>query len=113
MQAVLFVSHGSRLEIGVKEVVHFIKRYTAPRDIFHEICFIELAKPSIEEGIANCAVRGATQIIVVPILLLAAAHAKEDIQLEIQDGNRKYTQITFKIGRLYDVHPIIVVVIFI
>src|SRR5699024_257211 len=112
MQAVLFVSHGSRLEIGVKEVVHFIKRYTAPRDIFHEICFIELAKPSIEERIANCAVRGATQIIVVPILLLDAAHAKEDIPLEIQAGKRKYPQITFTYGRPFGVHPKIVAALY-
>ena len=41
-----------------------------------EICFLELAAPSMDEGITKCVERGATKIAVVPILLLTAAPCK-------------------------------------
>ncbi|HEX6594930.1 MAG TPA: sirohydrochlorin chelatase [Bacillota bacterium] len=108
MQAVLFVSHGSRLEIGIKEAVRFTERYRATKDIIREVCFLERAKPSIEEGIATCVARGATKIAVIPILLLTAVHANEDIPLEVQAGKKKYPHITFTYGRPFGVHPKIV-----
>lgn len=105
MQAVLYVGHGSRIKSGVEEVIHFIERCKPLIDVpIQEICFLELAKPSIESGIAVCVEKGATHIAVVPILLLTAKHAKEDIPAEIEIGKNKYPNVTFTYGSALGIH---------
>src|SRR5690625_6901011 len=96
MQAVLYVGHGSRIKAGVEEATQFIERCKSLIDVpIQEICFLELAKPNIAAGIAMCVASGATHITVVPILLLTANHAKEDIPLEIETGMKKYADVSF------------------
>lgn len=59
------------------------------------ISYIDFGYPSIRVGIDNCIQKGATKITVVPILLIEAGHAKNDIPLAINEGKRKYPQVTF------------------
>ena len=103
MQAVLYIGHGSRLEEGVEEAIQFIEGTTIATQYIEEICFLELAKPSIEEGIENCIARGATKIAIVPLLLLSAVHAKKDIPEKIRASEKKYPQITFTYGRPFGI----------
>ena len=44
-----------------------------------EASFLELAEPTIEQAIEGLAAQGFRRIVVVPILLFTAAHAKSDI----------------------------------
>ncbi|HJF32335.1 MAG TPA: sirohydrochlorin chelatase [Sporosarcina psychrophila] len=109
MQAVLYVGHGSRIKAGVKEAIQFIESSQAKIDVpIQEICFLELAVPSVEEGITKCVERGATKIAVVPILLLTAAHANEDIPFEIEVGKIMYPDIEFTYGKAFGIHPKII-----
>ena len=73
-----------------------------------EICFLELASPSVDEGITKCVERGATKIAVVPILLLTANHANEDIPFEIEVGKIMYPDVEFTYGKAFGIHPKIV-----
>ena len=109
MQAVLYVGHGSRVKAGVEEAIRFIESSMAQIDVpIQEICFLELVDPSIGEGIAKCVARGATKIAVVPILLLTANHANEDIPLEIEMGKNKFPHVEFTYGKAFGIHPKIV-----
>jgi len=109
MQAVLYVAHGSRIKAGVEEAIQFIKSSQAMIDVpIQEICFLELVAPSMDEGITKCVERGATKIAVVPILLLTAAHANEDIPFEIEVGKIMYPDIEFTYGKAFGIHPKIV-----
>ena len=45
-----------------------------------ETCFLEFASPNIEEGITNCVKKGATEVHVIPIILLHAGHSKHIFQ---------------------------------
>lgn len=109
MQAVLYVSHGSRIKAGVDEATQFVERCKRLIDVpIQELCFLELAKPSLEAGIANCVAKGATHIAVIPILLLTAIHAKEDIPLEIKHGMKKYPEVTFSYGSAFGIQPLII-----
>ena len=109
MQAVLYVGHGSRIKAGVEEAIQFIESCQAMIDVpIQEICFLELAAPSVDEGITKCVERGATKIAVVPILLLTAAHANEDIPFEIEVGKIMYPDIEFTYGKAFGIHPKIV-----
>jgi len=108
MQAVLYIGHGSRLEAGVEEAIQFIEGTAITAQYIEEICFLELAKPTIEDGIENCIARGATKIAVVPLLLLSAVHAKEDIPKKIAAGRQMYPHITFTYGRAFGIDDKIV-----
>ena len=50
--------------------------------------FLEFASPNIAQGIDNCVKRGATEVIVIPIILLHAGHSKLHIPAEIEDGEK-------------------------
>lgn len=109
MQAVLYVGHGSRIKAGVEEAIWFIDNSKSIIDVpIQEICFLELASPGIDTGIAKCVLRGATKIAVVPILLLTANHANKDIPLEIEAGKMNYPNIEFTYGNAFGIHPKII-----
>lgn len=113
MQAVLYVAHGSRMQAGVDEAIRFIERVKPDVPVsIQEICFLELAEPSISQGIENCIKRGATEIAVIPILLLSAHHAKVDIPLELEKAQLIYPQLKFTYGRPFGIHPNLVESIF-
>ncbi|MBO0995109.1 sirohydrochlorin chelatase [Bacillus sp. SD088] len=106
MQAVLYISHGSRSKEGVQEALHFIDQCQRKINVkLQEICFLELVKPNISEGIANCVKRGATHITVVPVLLLTAVHAKRDIPYALAKAKELYPQTEFTYGTPLGVHP--------
>lgn len=65
--------------------------------------FLELAKPSISEGFAACIRGGATEVIVVPVFLLAAGHVKEDIPQELKRFQSSYPHISITYGNPFGV----------
>ncbi|CAM3139079.1 sirohydrochlorin chelatase [Sporolactobacillus spathodeae] len=109
MQAVLYISHGSRVKESVAEADAFLrccmKGIASP---IQQICYLELVQPDIHKGIDTCVRLGATQVIVQPLLLLSAGHAKRDIPREIRRAQARYPQITFKMGLPFGVDERIV-----
>ncbi|TCN19355.1 sirohydrochlorin chelatase [Mesobacillus foraminis] len=109
MEAVLYVCHGSRVPKAKEQAVAFIEKCMDknPAEI-QEYCFLELAAPTMEEGFARCVEKGAKKIAVVPVLLLTAAHAKEDIPNEIKNIAANYSNIEVRYGRPIGVHDAMV-----
>lgn len=101
MQAILYVGHGSRVQAGNEELSAFVEKAKAahPQVTIQECCFLELAKPTIAEGVEACILQGAKKIAVVPVLLLTAMHAKVDIPKEIDRLKLAYPQVSFSYGR--------------
>ncbi|KYG89771.1 sirohydrochlorin chelatase [Metasolibacillus sp. FSL H7-0170] len=105
MQAILYVGHGTRVRQGVEEAIQFIKQIEHEVNVdIQEISFLELVEPDIVQGIKNCVERGATRIAIVPLLLLTAQHAKEDIPAEIEKAHSMYPHVHFTIGRPFGIH---------
>lgn len=105
MLAVLYIGHGTRLKKGIEEVIQFIEVTKKHLHIpIQEIAFLELVEPSIIEGIKKCVQRGATRIVIAPILLLEAQHAKVDIPKEIQKAQQLYPNINFSVGKPFGLH---------
>ncbi|MFC7062586.1 sirohydrochlorin chelatase [Halobacillus seohaensis] len=99
MQAVLYVSHGSRVEKARKEAVTFIQTVQQQVDIpLQETCFLELAEPDVTQGISRLVDRGATKIVIMPVLLLSAGHYYKDIPSEIEDAKVRHPHINFVYG---------------
>ncbi|MDX8365812.1 sirohydrochlorin chelatase [Cytobacillus sp. IB215665] len=109
VKAILYIGHGSRVEEAKLQAVSFINEMKQLISIpIQEHCFLELASPTIAEGINNCVERGATEIIVVPILLLTAHHAKKDIPNELAKASTHFPDIVIKYGQPIGVHDKII-----
>lgn len=105
-QAVLYVCHGSRVPKARKEAVEFIEKVKpAINAPIQEVCFLELADPSIEVGFKTCVEQGATHIAVIPLLLLTAAHAKFDIPDELGHVSSLYPTVQVTYGKPIGVDP--------
>ncbi len=98
MKAILFVGHGSRLAAGNDEVRTFIEQMTPRIDeqFLVETCFLEFASPNIEEGITNCVKKGATEVHVIPIILLHAGHSKLHIPAGIEHAREHYPTVFYR-----------------
>ncbi|WP_153731722.1 sirohydrochlorin chelatase [Sporosarcina obsidiansis] len=99
MRAILYICHGSRVKSGQQAALAFIektiKTNAAP---IQEACFLELAEPSIAQGIARCIERGATEIVAIPFLLLRAGHANVDIPQELREIMMHYPDVPLYYG---------------
>lgn len=107
--AILFVGHGSRDAEGTEEFQRLVDlfRRDEPERIV-ECGFLEFAKPVIGEGIAACVRRGAKTIAVLPGMLMAAGHAKNDIPSEIHEARLQYPGVAFHYGRHLHLHSKII-----
>lgn len=88
-EVILLVGHGSRDAEGNEEFLQFAKTVQSKlidRDVVP--CFLELAEPTIPDGVESCVALGATKVVVVPVILLAASHVKLEIP-EFIDAARK------------------------
>jgi sirohydrochlorin ferrochelatase len=94
LKGILYIGHGTRSIQGAEEAVSFIKRVMVRIDVpIQEISFLELTNPGIEEGFTRCVGRGATEITVIPLFLLAAGHIKKDIPQALSSLREKYPTI--------------------
>jgi sirohydrochlorin cobaltochelatase len=107
--AILIVGHGSRDVEGTqefKELVHLFEERDPARIV--ECGFLEFAQPVIQEGIDRCVARGAQVVTVLPGMLMAAGHAKNDIPSEVHEAQRRYPGIVFHYGRHLHLHAKII-----
>lgn len=106
MKAVLFVGHGSRDPEGNDQVRQFVEQLkpNIEASMHVETSFLEFGLPTIREGIDRCVAAGAREIIVIPIILLAAGHSKLHIPAEIDEAKKHYPHVTFIYGRPIGIH---------
>ncbi|GEB76826.1 sirohydrochlorin chelatase [Sporolactobacillus inulinus] len=109
MLAVLYVSHGTRIHEGVKQANQFLsscmKQVDAP---IQRVCYLEIVQPGILDGIRQCIAAGAEVVLVQPLLLLTAGHAKRDIPRVIKQAEHLYPDVRFIYGRPFGVDERIV-----
>jgi sirohydrochlorin ferrochelatase len=97
MRAILYIGHGTRSKIGAEEAKSFLQRVIDQVDIpIQEISFLELTEPFIDKGFQRCVERGATEITVVPLFLLAAGHIKKDIPEALAKLKENYPAVQVK-----------------
>lgn len=100
MEAILYICHGSRVKEATKQAIDFIQVCMKKQEnMIQEFCFLELARPTIEEAYSACVRRGATKINAIPVLLLTAAHAKQDIPEVLRQMKYQFPDVELNYGR--------------
>ncbi|MCP3028323.1 sirohydrochlorin chelatase [Halobacillus sp. A5] len=99
MQGVLYVSHGTRYEKGKQEAVDFLTNVRSSVNApLQEICFLEICEPDVQEGVRRLVEAGASAITVIPVLLLTAGHALNDIPIELKNVKHTYPWLEITYG---------------
>ena len=104
--ALLVVGHGSRDPRGADEFHELISLLqTSNPTLSIEGGFIELSRPPISECVSRLVADGATEISAVPLMLLAAGHAKDDIPATLVREKMNHPGIYFHYGRALGIRP--------
>ena len=105
--SIVVAAHGSRDPAGVREVealVALMKKRAPARSI--TLGFLEFALPTIDEGVRAAIAAGAERVVMLPALLLAATHAKNDMPGELAVLKRDFPGVEFHFGAPMDLHPL-------
>jgi sirohydrochlorin cobaltochelatase len=97
--AVLLCGHGSR---DPEAIAEFEIAAAALRSrLQHDFTtgYLEFARPTIQEGLAQLMARGARQILAVPGMLFAASHVKNDLPWEMNSFMAANPGIEVRLGR--------------
>ena len=104
--ALLVVGHGSRDPRGAGEFHELVTlvRQRAP-NLAVEGGFIELSRPPISECVERLVKGGSRRVAAVPLMLLAAGHAKDDIPAVLVREKLRHPETTFEYGRALGIRP--------
>ena len=101
MKALLIVAHGSRRVESNDEVRELIvqMRQRAGNEYGDVRCaFLELAEPSIPDGIVQCVAQGVTEVVVLPYFLSAGRHVAKDIPELVAQAQAKVPHVKVRIA---------------
>jgi len=101
MRALLVVAHGSRRSASNDEVRKLTDelRACAGDDYAQVECaFLELAEPSIPDGIDSCVAEGATEVVILPYFLSAGRHVVTDIPEIVAGSQQRHPGVNLHIA---------------
>jgi precorrin isomerase/sirohydrochlorin ferrochelatase len=104
--AIVLAGHGSRDPDGVREfeaLVELVRRREPSRIVCHG--YLEFASPTIDVAVTQAIEAGARHVVMVPGVLLAATHAKNDMPSELLALQQRFTTTKFSFGAALDLHP--------
>jgi sirohydrochlorin ferrochelatase/(2Fe-2S) ferredoxin len=104
--AFLVLGHGSREAAANEEFERFVAAWRLHRGPEAPVAhaYVELARPSLDEGLAALA-REAREVIVLPLFLFAAGHVKNDVPLALARARAAFPGVTFSAAPPLGVHP--------
>jgi sirohydrochlorin cobaltochelatase len=110
MTPLLLVGHGTVDDTGVAEFVRFtarMRRLLAPEGVDVEGGFIALSRPTVHTAWTALAGRGHPTVAAVPMVLVAAGHAKGDIPAALQREVVCEPGTEYVFGRPLGPHPVL------
>ena len=106
-RGILVISHGSRNGEANESVHRLVAQLKErfPTDLV-EAGFLELAEPSIPEGIKSLAGQGMEELMVYPLFLFKGVHLKQDVPRVVKETLAMLgKEIPYKILEPLGVHP--------
>jgi sirohydrochlorin ferrochelatase len=79
--AALLIAHGSRRQAANDDLIR-LAQLVRDREIYDdvEIAYLELAEPTIPQGIRQCVEQGSRRVLMLPYFLSAGEHAAGDLE---------------------------------
>lgn len=103
--ALVLAGHGSRDPDGVREFEELVRLMTARSAVPISHGYLEFAQPTVETAVERAIANGHSTIVVVPALLCAATHAKNDMPSELLQLRQRFPQTDIHFGAAMDLHP--------
>jgi len=103
--ALLIAGHGSSDEAGAEQFRAFTERVGKRLDVPVAGGFIELSAPPVADAVATLVGLGHHRIAAVPLMLVAAGHAKGDIPAALARERLRHPHLTVAYGRPLGPHP--------
>ena len=114
--ALLIVGHGTRDAEGAEQFRAFVRRVAAraadasagPGSAGAVAGgFIELSPPPLKDAVAGLVEAGHRNLTAVPLILLAAGHAKGDIPAALARERERHPGLRTRLGRPLGPHPVV------
>ncbi len=104
--ALLIVGHGTREPAGIRQFREIVQRVSEqdPHGLVRA-AFLEFERPTVDEALARLAGESADEIRVLPLLLFAAGHAKEDIPALVEQARPGLDGIPVRVTSHLGCHP--------
>ena len=105
---IVIAGHGSRDPDGIREfeALMALVRARAPQHVVSH-GYLEFASPTIDQALAANLAAGARQVVMVPGVLLAASHAKNDMPSEMLTFAQAHPDVDFHFGAPLGLHPLL------
>jgi sirohydrochlorin cobaltochelatase len=112
VSALLIVGHGTRDEPGAAEFRAFVGRVrarAAATGAADAVAggFIELSPPPLKDAVSGLVAAGHRDLTAVPLILLAAGHAKGDIPAALARERERHSGLRTRYARPLGPHPVI------
>jgi sirohydrochlorin cobaltochelatase len=112
VSALLIVGHGTRDELGAAEFRDFVglvRRRAAEKGAADAVAggFIELSPPPLKDAVSDLVAQGHRELTAVPLILLAAGHAKGDIPAALARERERHPGLRTRYARPLGPHPVI------
>jgi sirohydrochlorin cobaltochelatase len=104
----LLVGHGTRSTAGVAAFDRFTARVAArlqPLGVAVAGGFIELSPPPLTDAVRTLVDAGHTGLVAVPMMLVAAGHAKGDVPAALAREEERHPGLRYAYGRPLGPHP--------
>ncbi len=103
MNHLLLIAHGSRRESSNDEIRALACRLQEASGPFSSVscAFLEIAEPSITDGLRGLISNGVNKILVLPYFLSAGRHVSDDIPNEVQQIREAHPEIDIKIAHYF------------
>ncbi|UCE90218.1 MAG: CbiX/SirB N-terminal domain-containing protein [Pseudomonadota bacterium] len=101
MKSLLIVAHGSRRETSNQEVAALTRVVMQRTDTTFDLveyAFLEIAEPSIGDGLRKCIAAGACEIVVFPYFLAAGRHVVADIPNDVAPVQAEHPDVAITIA---------------
>ena len=105
MSALLLVGHGTRDATGVEEFHRLVELVGRRISVPVAGGFIELSPPPLRDAVASLVDTGRVHFGVVPLVLVAAGHAKGDVPAALNRECERHPGLSYAYGRPLGPHP--------
>ncbi|MEM7141208.1 MAG: sirohydrochlorin chelatase [Actinomycetota bacterium] len=105
-EGLLLVGHGSRCMISEAQM-HEIGDHVAAAlpDVVVEVGFLEMTNPPAGVVLDEMVARGCERVVVLPLMLLGASHAKSDVPAIVVEGRLRHPSVPIEFGSPFGVVP--------